>query len=278
MLGTRHEEYAKNIEGFPFLLNVNLNRNEIYYSKERNWHENLEIQLCEAGDGFVFLNSEQYKITKNDIVVVNSNVIHYTGSSTNLIYSCLIISTDFCRGIGINSNCLSFKPIIRSKKLFDLFILLKNTYLDHSIQYREAKLNKLLIELLIELAENSSVSKNNSEINSKKIELIKSVICYLRDNYNKKITLDEIAKTVLYDKYALCREFKKYMGKTIIEDLNNYRCLKAMDLLSSGHTVAETAELCGFDNFSYFSKTFKKFMGILPSVYKDNKKEAVSIY
>ena len=221
MLGTRHEEYAKIIEGFPFLLNVNLNRNEIYYSKERNWHENLEIQICEAGDGFVFLNSEQYKITKNDIVVVNSNVIHYTGSSTNLIYSCLIISTDFCRGIGINSKCLSFKPIIRSKKLFDLFILLKNTYLDHSIQYREAKLNKLLIELLIELAENSSVSKNNSEINSKKIELIKSVICYLRDNYNKKITLDEIAKTVLYDKYALCREFKKYIGETISLYINN---------------------------------------------------------
>ena len=90
----------------------------------------------------------------------------------------------------------------------------------------------------------------------------------IRENYNKKITLDEISKAVLCDKYALCREFKRLTGQTIIENLNNYRCIKAMGFLNEGYTVAKTAELCGFDNLSFFTKTFKKHIGKLPSEYK----------
>ena len=102
----------------------------------------------------------------------------------------------------------------------------------------------------------------------KNFETVKSVITYIREIYNKKITLDEISKAVLCDKYALCREFKRLTGQTIIENLNNYRCINAMRFLNEGYTVAKAAELCGFDNLSFFTKTFKKYIGKLPSEYK----------
>ena len=91
------------------------------------------------------------------------------------------------------------------------------------------------------------------------------MILYTRQNYNRKITLDEIAGAALYDKYALCREFKKYMGQTITEYLNYYRCVKAKELLEEGYSVTETADLCGFGNLSYFGKTFKRHIGYSPS-------------
>ena len=130
-----------------------------------------------------------------------------------------------------------------------------------------AKLNEIILKILIELADNHII-KTSPNSNMKNFETVKSVITYIRENYNKKITLDEISKAVLCDKYALCREFKRLTGQTIIENLNNYRCINAMCLLNEGYTVAKAAELCGFDNLSFFTKTFKKYIGKLPSEYK----------
>ena len=268
MLKARHEEYINFKDGLPFLLHVNINRSNVNYSKESNWHENLEIQLCNDGCGFALLNAEKYDIEKGDIIVANSDVIHYTGSNTNMSYSCLIIDTTFCQNIGIDPKAISIVPIIKDKTINSLFLKLKKVYVDNSVSYRTAKLTQLLLELLIELAENHSTPCNLSEINTNKNKKIKSVITYIHQNYNKKITLDEISKAVLYDKYALCREFKKYTGQTIIDNLNHYRCAKAAELLCKGYSVADASALCGFDNLSYFGKAFKKHMGCSPSKFK----------
>ena len=176
MLGIRHEEYRHFTDGLPFLLHVNINRNNVNYSKESNWHENLEIQLCDEGQGYVLLNAERYEIEKNDIVVANSDVIHYTGAETEMTYSCLIISTEFCRNIGLVPQSVLFEPVIKSEILKNLFIELKKLYFDSSAPYRTAKMNKLVIELLIELAECHSTATPVCEIDTAKSKIIKLVI------------------------------------------------------------------------------------------------------
>lgn len=87
-------------------------------------------------------------------------------------------------------------------------------------------------------------------------------------NFDKKLSLDKISEAVFFDKYALCREFKKYTGQTIIENLNSYRIKNAKELLKDGYTVAEAAYASGFENISFFTKTFKRYAGYLPSHYK----------
>lgn len=91
---------------------------------------------------------------------------------------------------------------------------------------------------------------------------------YIRGYYNRKLTLDEIAQAIYVDKYALCRDFKRLSGQTIVQYTNSYRCQQAAEHIANGCTVAEAAEQCGFDNISFFIKTFKKYMGMLPSSYK----------
>ncbi len=268
MLGTRHEEFGFLTEDLPFILNTDLKRTYFNRSKENNWHDNLEIQLCTEGCGTVLLNGEKFAFGKNDIVVVNSNILHYTGTDTTLTYSCLIVSTDFCRRIGLDTNCMLFKPNIKSPVLVDLFTDLTQIYLNTNASCRIAKLNKIVLEILIELAEHYTLKETTLGSDAKKYETVKLVISYIRDNYGRKIILDEISKAVLCDKYALCREFKKLTGQTIVENLNNYRCIKAIEYLSQGYTVAQTASLCGFDNLSFFTKTFKKYIGKLPSEYR----------
>ena len=125
-----------------------------------------------------------------------------------------------------------------------------------------------MIEILIELVEHHMTDKKTVEGDSKRFVIVKGVLSYIRENYRQRITIDEVSKAVLYDKYALCREFKRLTGQTIIENLNNYRCIKAIDYLSEGYSVSDTASLCGFGNLSFFSKTFKRYIGKLPREYQ----------
>ena len=73
----------------------------------------------------------------------------------------------------------------------------------------------------------------------------------------------------MLSKYYFCRIFKNITGSTVIKYLNMYRCMKARELLSSGkYTVSEAALECGFENMSYFSKTYKAYSGSVPSMAK----------
>ena len=268
MIGTRHEEYEQFIDGLPFVLQTDLKRSRFKQSKDNNWHENLELQLCTEGCGTVLLNGEKHSFQKNDMIVVNSNVLHYTGTDTNLTYSCLIVSTDFCKRVGLDPNFVFFEPLIKNATLVKLFLGLIKIHASDSTPLRVARLNKIALEILIELAEHHIAQKAVTGCDTRKFETVKKTVSYIRENYGRRLTIDEISRAVLYDKYALCREFKRLTGQTVIENLNNYRCVKAIELLSGGYTVAQAAAMCGFENLSFFTQTFKKYIGKLPSEYK----------
>lgn len=268
MLGTRYEAYAQAQDGLPFVLHVGIERTRHLFSKETNWHENIEIQFCTQGDGTVLLDGNAYPFGENDIAVVNTNVIHYTGTDRVLTYDCLIIGTAFCEQMQFCTNGIQFAPVIKDPAVVSLFTKLKSLYLDTDTPHRIAKLHTVLLQLMITLTENHSTPVSHAKEHNKRYNRIKPALIYIRDNYHRKITLDDIAKAVLCDKYTLCKDFKTYTGQTVFEHLHRYRCMKAIDFLNAGHTVGETATLCGFENFSFFTKTFKKYIGNLPSAYK----------
>ena len=124
------------------------------------------------------------------------------------------------------------------------------------------------MELLIELSQNYSQKPTTNFSKSKAFERVKAAIKFIKNNYNRKILLDEISKSIYVDKYLLSHDFKKITGQTIIEYTNNYRCQQAANLITSGYTISEAATKCGFENLSFFTKTFKKHMGIVPSKLK----------
>jgi len=270
MKSVRHEKYTNSINGLPFSLSVGIERSKYNLSKEQNWHENLEIEFFTEGEGTVLLNGEKYNVKKDDIVLVNSNVIHYTFTDTRLLYNCIIISNEWCKKMNIDYNSLQFHSLIKSPKLKQIISELISIYLNSEDILRTAKLNALLIRIMVELVENHSDLNPALPLKSKAFDAVIATMQYIHNNFDKKTTLSEISKVVLFDKYALCREFKKHTGQTIFEYLNHYRSLKAIDYLSEGYTVSKTAELCGFENLSFFTKTFKKHIGNTPSEHKTN--------
>lgn len=268
MINLRHEEYSYIENKLPFVLNSDLERTEDTLSREQNWHDDLEIEFCTGGEGTVLINGERFCFRENDIIAINSNDVHYTSTKTRLTYSCIIISCDFLKQLGFDCDRLNFSPVIKSDKIGSLLKELTSVYNSDFFISKTARLNSILIEIIINLVENHSVIRDTVSNKDKTLSIVKTAINFIRQNYQSKISLDMLSAAVLRDKFTLCREFKQISGQTITEYINRYRCQKAAELISSDYSVSQAAMLCGFENLSFFSKTFKKFMGALPSEYK----------
>ena len=268
MIGLRHEKYGSLTNKYPFSLYMDLERTPFNLSSEQNWHDNIELQLCTKGEGTVLLDGERYEIHHGDIAVIDSNVVHYTTTDTHLVYTCLIVSTEWCRQMNIPYDTLHFSPIIKSTHIADLIKKLAYVVSDENDSLRVAKSNGILIEIMIELTEKYSSERKAHTSENKRFDAVKNAVTFLRNNYSRKLALSEIAEAVYVDKYTLCKEFKHYTGHTVVEYLHICRCSAAKEFLSEGRTVSETAILCGFDNLSFFTKVFKRYTGEMPSKFK----------
>lgn len=268
MNNIRHEEYVQFENNLPFYLQLNLKRTPKTCSVAQNWHENIEIQICTNGRGNVLLDGQIYDFKKGDIVIVNSNIIHYTKTASFLEYTCLIVDNNFIQALGFDCQQTLFTPhISNNEKLQTLFYELERTYSEGN-KLRNPLLNLILLKLLLEIYENHTLKNSTQAKLPKQFDQVKDTILFLRNNYSRKLSLEEISKNVYMDKYTLSKEFKKITGQTIISFLNAYRCKKAAQFISEGTNVTNSALQCGFENMSFFTKTFQKYMGTLPSAFK----------
>lgn len=93
---------------------------------------------------------------------------------------------------------------------------------------------------------------------------------YIRENYNKPITLKMVSAIAGMSPFAFSRYFKKYNGGGFIEYLNRVRMSKICHLLrETEYQIQNIALECGFSSISNFNKQFKRTEGISPSEYRD---------
>lgn len=236
-----------------------------------NWHEDPEIQYIVNGTGYVLIDGERINVEPGDIVVVNPNSVHYTGTDNEMKYTAIIIKSEFVKYADIDLSVVAYERLIRCEKLEKLFSNIIAVYDEDGRQCKKARVQSAVLQFLVELTEWHS-HNIDSDSSSNPLSQIKETIVYIRNNYNKKISLDMLAKNVFVDKFTLSRNFKKATGQTIVDYINNYRCERAKQLIKNGVPVSEAAIKCGFNNMSFFTKTFKSYTGKLPSEYKSKNK------
>ena len=114
----------------------------------------------------------------------------------------------------------------------------------------------------------SSSDNEQFNYNSRRIE---KVFEYMNANYNRAITLTEVAKVANMPEASFSRFIKKRIGSTFIDSLNEIRLGHATRMLiDTTHNVAEVAYKCGFNNISNFNRTFKKRKGCTPKEFRGN--------
>ena len=267
MLDIRHEEYHTFSDGIPFVLFDNLHRTPLTCSSASNWHDHIELQICHAGEGSVLIDGERHPFLPDDIVLVNSGAIHHTRTEDTLLYTSILIDPIFCRRANIEPTALFFKPRFRDTDCLILCQEMMQLYHEETTPHRCAKLQILLLQLLIRLEDMHTVPY--SKIKSIPAhDTVKQAIFYIRENFQNKITLDSLAAVVYTNKYNLTRVFRQFTRQTVVDYINQYRCQMAKSMIADGASVSEAAEACGFHNMSFFTKMFRRHMGCLPSDYK----------
>ncbi len=103
--------------------------------------------------------------------------------------------------------------------------------------------------------------------------VIQDALKYIHDHYQENVSLGEVAKSVYRSSEYFSRQFKQEVGENFSSYLTSYRLNQAKRLLQSGKvTVGEAAEIVGYPNASYFSRIYKKYMGVTPEYEKEQNK------
>lgn len=230
-----------------------------------NWHENIEILQATEGAGYIRCGTECFPFSKGDLFIVNADTLHSIGTENQVVYRCLIVDNSFFLANGIPISSLYFRNLIHDDTLNNLFDTVADAYAGYHIgDFRTTLAIRTGVLLLLQALCGEYISERTAPPSN---EHVKAAMTYIRRNLSSQISLDRIAEHVGTSKFHLSRQFKLFTGKTIVQAVNMMRCTEAQRLIEGGMRVGEAAAACGFENLSYFTRTFKALMGKLPSDY-----------
>ncbi len=140
--------------------------------------------------------------------------------------------------------------------------LLENAKKD-SLSIDLQKENKCLSIFLYLCCQLKEIANDSGNVH---VKLIKQ---YINDHLCEHITLGEISNQIHIVEQYICAVFKKYTGMTVFEYINSERVDLAKRLIATNEfTLIKISEMCGFFDYNYFSRIFKRVVGITPLNYR----------
>ncbi|MBQ4136479.1 MAG: helix-turn-helix transcriptional regulator [Clostridia bacterium] len=257
-----------------------INSDHPKYEMVLHWHSAIEIIRVTNGQLDVSLNAQAYKAKAGDILISNSETIHGAIPHEGCEYECIVFHPDEI--ITGENRCAGF-----IKELLN-----RSTHLCEYISHNSSPgIERIVNELSIRLQckdESSDFAvisliygffsaviseklyeRKKQNPHERDFAKLKRAIEFMRENYSKDIRLSDIAAVSDISAKYFCRFFKKMTDKTPIEYLVDYRIERASKMLISGKMpVTEIALSCGFNDLSYFIKTFKRYKGISPLKFR----------
>lgn len=129
-------------------------------------------------------------------------------------------------------------------------------------------LHELSISSDIKTLSDATFINTQFSYNSRRIE---KAFQYMNHNYDRGVTLGEVAKLVNMTDVSFSRFIKKRTGNTFIDTLNEIRLGHASKMLiDTTHSIAEVSFNCGFNNISNFNRIFKRKKGCTPKGFREN--------
>ncbi len=253
-----------------------------YNMGTHHFHDSYEIYYMNSGTRDYFINDKTFRVHQGNLVLICPNVLHKT-MDTGEQHSRLLISFrpsflpfknihDIIDQSFRQSGVLVFN-FATQDRIETILSLMVNEATTKQLGY-EARLQCHLVTLLIEIARYLETEPEDSELEPTVNQKIFEVIQYLKSNYKKNITLEQLAEEFYISRYYLSRVFKKTTGFTIFKYIHSLRILEAQRLLKdTDMKVIEIAEAVGFVNVSNFGKVFKSISEVSPAQYRKHQRE-----
>lgn len=232
-----------------------------------DWHKSECIVVGEASNGLEGL--EKIKTLNPDIVLADITMPIMDGISmlersiNDFVYSAIIIS-------GYDE----FEFAKRSIKIGVAEYLLKPVDQEQLSNALERAKEQVKLRKQFELIKNNTI--NIEDIQTLKMDIIQDdfqvskhvsdMIIFIKENYNKKISIKDLVETTGMSDTYLNQKFKEETSFTFNEFLNRYRIQESINYMKTGEGKVYTiASDCGFNNYRYFISVFKKYTNCTPS-------------
>ena len=268
---SHYESHNLHDQALPFIYKEGTVRPTRRGFGSSNWHENIEIIYVVDGDGAISNNGHVIPVKEGDVTVINTNHLHtLAAGERELRHRYLIVDRSFCLANGFDTNAISFEMQIGDVRARSILEELHAAYSESDESpYRTLLIRSLVLRLMFLLCRDHSASSRQTERPERSVSYIKQAIDYIRASYDKNFSLDDVASFVGVNKCYLSREFHKYTGYPFVAYVNRTRCKMAQQLLADDRlSIHEVGKRCGFENRSYFAKSFQRYIGMLPGEYR----------
>lgn len=242
------------------------------YVREKHWHRSVEIFAVFEGELEFYVNEAKYPLQPGEFMLVNSNEIHSIVAPKKNLTIVLQIPLSTFEKYYTDDQFIYFSHSsrIQDEEVMRLIRDMYHTYLNRKCGY-ELKVQSqfyMLIYLLVTKYRETEVDIELVRY-TKKLNRLSVITAYMKDNYQKDMTLESIAKEFGYSPTYLSRMFQKYAKmnyKTYLDNIRLEHAYKA--LMNSDRPIGEIALNNGFPNSKAFARVFRNKYGILPSEYK----------
>ncbi|WP_423126647.1 AraC family transcriptional regulator [Gaoshiqia sp. Z1-71] len=248
-------------------------------------HEDIELNLILDGAGSQRIVGDHIgEIDDLELVCIGSNLAHgwftHKCASKKIREVTIQFHTDF-----LDDRFLKRNQMINIRNMFEnakrgllyspstvksiaprILALYKKGGFDSILELLSI-IHDLSISRDVKLLSDSTFTPELFNYNSRRIE---KVFEYMNNNFQKQITLNEVAKIANMSEVSFSRFIKKHTGFSFIDSLNEIRLGHVSRMLiDTTQSIAEIAFNCGFNNIANFNRTFKNKKGITPKEFRN---------
>lgn len=260
---------------FPFELYC-VNKNNPRYEMPFHWHIEYEMIIVKKGRLKLILDGKSFYVNEGESAFISGGVVH-GGIPEECEYYCIVFDlAALFKDVALcsksvakfltNTDCFTGVYAADRKQSAIMQEIL------YSMQNRENGYDLNVIGFLWQLLGafvSEPVVDAEELIDKTQRQKLKDVLSFIRKNIDKSISLEELAEVSGMSPRYFCRVFRNMTGRTPIDYVNYYRIETASQMLiTTGDSITEIAFNCGFNDMSYFSKTFKRLKGITPSKFR----------
>ncbi len=270
-------------ENFPVEF-YHIDKRHPKYEMAYHWHGEIELIRITEGTLNLTLDNKEYFAKAGDFVFVNSETVH-GATPHECVYECVVfnaaylaVEEDECKTFMENVlNHTVYVNEVHHSEEYELCGIAEKIF--DSMRTRQKGYTLTVTGCLYELfglimskGEYSNNLSIKSVHNEKNVITLKKALAYIRNSYDQQMTLKDIADSAGISPKYLCTFFKEMTGKSPFEYINAYRIERAArKLISTDLPVTQIAYMCGFNDLSYFIKTFKQIKGVTPKNFRKNR-------
>lgn len=249
------------------------------YIMSFHWHVEFEIIRILSGTFSLTLDEYEVSVSSGSVIFVPAGALH-SGIPDDCIYECIVFDMNMLMNKN-DSCCRHIRQIIDHE--INLQIVYPDSYNDiHQITWtlfdamasKEEGYQMIVLGTLYYLFGTIfskgwySTAPTQTPRSHKRVVQLKQALEFIESSYASQVTLEEISQSVNMSPKYFCRFFQEMTHRTPIDYLNYYRIERACyQLLTTDQSITDVAYSSGFNDLSYFIKTFKKYKGTTPKKY-----------